>query len=52
MRGWQMGSYKQCSIREFCDLKIPIFMFDKNEDFVVLKLEEVSKASEIRGRSL
>ncbi|KAF3010524.1 hypothetical protein E8E14_010061 [Neopestalotiopsis sp. 37M] len=28
-------------IREFCDLKIPIFMFDQNEDFVVLKLEEL-----------
>ncbi|KAI4596148.1 hypothetical protein KJ359_005653 [Pestalotiopsis sp. 9143b] len=28
-------------IREFCDLKTPIFMFDKNQDFVMLRLEEL-----------
>ncbi|PQE12828.1 cytidine deaminase protein [Rutstroemia sp. NJR-2017a BBW] len=28
-------------IREFCDLSIPIFMFDKNGDFVVMKLESL-----------
>ncbi|KAL8288026.1 hypothetical protein RB597_000221 [Gaeumannomyces tritici] len=26
-------------IREFCPLDMPIFMFDKNEDFIVMKLE-------------
>jgi predicted CDP-diglyceride synthetase/phosphatidate cytidylyltransferase len=31
-----------CSIREFCDLSIPIIMFDKNSNYVVMKLEEVS----------
>lgn len=30
------------SIREFCALDTPIFMFDKNDDFVVMKLEQVS----------
>lgn len=29
------------SIREFCDLKTPIFMWDKNGDYVVKTLEEV-----------
>ncbi|KAJ8061452.1 hypothetical protein OCU04_009270 [Sclerotinia nivalis] len=28
-------------IREFCDLDMPIFMFDNNGDFVVAKLEEL-----------
>ncbi|KAK9781015.1 hypothetical protein SCARD494_14267 [Seiridium cardinale] len=28
-------------IREFCDLKTPILMFDKNDDYIVLKLEEL-----------
>ncbi|KAI1844283.1 hypothetical protein JX266_009574 [Neoarthrinium moseri] len=28
-------------IREFCDLHIPILMFDKNDDYVVLQLEEL-----------
>ena len=26
-------------IREFCPLDMPIFMFDKNDDFVVMRLE-------------
>ncbi|RAL59125.1 hypothetical protein DID88_006772 [Monilinia fructigena] len=28
-------------IREFCDLDTPIFMFDKNGDFIVLRLEQL-----------
>ncbi|KAH8591982.1 cytidine deaminase-like protein [Bisporella sp. PMI_857] len=28
-------------IREFCDLDTPIFMFDKDENFVVLRLEQL-----------
>lgn len=31
-----------CSIREFCDLQMPILMFDKDGNFVVMRLEEVS----------
>jgi hypothetical protein len=31
------------SIREFCDLTMPILMFDQNQDYVVLKLEDVSR---------
>lgn len=30
------------SIREFCELQTPIFMFDKDGAFIVLKLEQVS----------
>lgn len=30
------------SIREFCDLSMPILMFDKDENYCVLRLEEVS----------
>lgn len=30
------------SIREFCDLQMPILMFDKDGNYCVLKLEEVS----------
>jgi hypothetical protein len=30
------------SIREFCELQTPIFMFDKDGAFVVMKLEQVS----------
>lgn len=29
------------SIREFCDLKMPILMFDKDGNFCVLRLEDV-----------
>ncbi|KAK4042554.1 cytidine deaminase-like protein [Parachaetomium inaequale] len=28
-------------IREFCDLSVPIIMFDKDSNFVVMKLEEL-----------
>lgn len=30
-----------CSIREFCELDTPIFMFDKDGMFVVMRLEQV-----------
>jgi hypothetical protein len=29
------------SIREFCELDLPIFMFDKDGAFVVMRLEKV-----------
>ena len=29
------------SIREFCDVDLPIFMFDKDVAFVVMRLEQV-----------
>jgi len=29
------------SIREFCDVKVPILMFTKNDSFVVMTMEEV-----------
>ena len=29
------------SIREFCDLSVPIIMFDKNDDYIALRLEQV-----------
>lgn len=29
------------SIREFCKLNVPVIMFDKDENYVVLTLEEV-----------
>ncbi|KAI2468049.1 cytidine deaminase-like protein [Annulohypoxylon bovei var. microspora] len=28
-------------IREFCDLSVPIIMFDKNDDYTVLRLEQL-----------
>ncbi|KAI1096274.1 cytidine deaminase-like protein [Rostrohypoxylon terebratum] len=28
-------------IREFCDLSVPIIMFDKNDDYIVLRLEQL-----------
>lgn len=31
------------SIREFCRLDMPVIMFDKDENFVVLTLEEVCR---------
>ncbi|PNY19705.1 Mitochondrial ornithine carrier protein AmcA/Ort1 [Tolypocladium capitatum] len=31
----------RASIREFCSLDVPVIMFDKNEDYVVLTLEQV-----------
>ena len=30
-----------CSIREFCELETPIFMFDKDGSFIVMTLEQV-----------
>ena len=40
-RDIRKGADGELSIREFCDLDTPIFMFDKNEAFVVLRLEQV-----------
>ena len=30
------------SIREFCAMEMPVIMFDKNEDYVVMTVEQVS----------
>jgi hypothetical protein len=32
-------------MREFCSLSMPVIMLDKDENYVVLKLEEVSLPS-------
>lgn len=40
------------SIREFCDLKIPILMFDKDEKYCVLRLEDVSRCPDCHSRGL
>ena len=37
-----MGIDVAFSIREFCDLKTPVFMWDKQGDYVVMTLEQVS----------
>ena len=54
-RGWEGGAEGKegngnwngmltvFSIREFCELRTPIFMFDKDGSFVVMRLEQVSK---------
>lgn len=34
---------RACSIREFCELKMPILMFSKNGNYIALKLEEVCR---------
>ncbi|KAK4150346.1 cytidine deaminase-like protein [Chaetomidium leptoderma] len=34
------GMCRQC-IREFCDLNVPILMFDKDSNYVVMTLEEL-----------
>ncbi|KAH8889557.1 cytidine deaminase [Thozetella sp. PMI_491] len=34
------GMCRQC-IREFCDLKTPVIMFDKDDKFIVMHLEEL-----------
>ncbi|KAK3310166.1 cytidine deaminase-like protein [Chaetomium strumarium] len=34
------GMCRQC-IREFCDVKVPIIMFDKDSNFAVMRLEEL-----------
>jgi len=36
----------ESSIREFCELDMPIFMFDKDEAFVVMRLEQVCSKKE------
>ena len=33
------------SIREFCEPQIPILMFDKNGDFIVMRLEQVGRVT-------
>ncbi|KAI0447756.1 cytidine deaminase [Xylaria telfairii] len=33
------------SIREFCDLNVPIIMFDKDDNYVVMRLEELLPVS-------
>ncbi|POR31959.1 Mitochondrial ornithine carrier protein AmcA/Ort1, putative, partial [Tolypocladium paradoxum] len=38
---WWRLTRRRCSIREFCDMDMPIIMFDKNEDYVVLTLEQL-----------
>ncbi|GAB1310334.1 Cytidine deaminase [Madurella fahalii] len=38
--GSPCGMCRQC-IREFCDLSVPIIMFDKDSNFCVMKLEEL-----------
>lgn len=35
------GSNRYTSIREFCDVKTPIIMFTKNNNFAVMTMEEV-----------
>lgn len=30
-----------CSIREFCELDLPIWLFDKDGSFQVVRLEQV-----------
>lgn len=36
------------SIREFCELQTPIFMFDKDGAFVVMRLEQVWLSSSVQ----
>ena len=35
----------ESSMREFCDLSVPIIMFDKDDNFAVMTLEEVGGLS-------
>ena len=45
LKMWCVDNETDCyggSIREFCELQTPIFMFDKDGAFVVMKLEQVS----------
>ncbi|KAI1124692.1 cytidine deaminase [Nemania abortiva] len=34
-------------IREFCDLNAPVIMFDKDDNFIAMRLEEVTKSTPI-----
>jgi hypothetical protein len=43
---------KNHSIREFCDLKTPIIMFDHKGGYVALKLQEVGNYSRNPVRAL
>ena len=38
----EKADWRVVSIREFCDLQMPLLMFDKDGNFCVLRLEEVS----------
>ena len=46
--GGHIADKKPFSIREFCELPTPIFMFDKDGAFVVMKLEQVYRLLEFR----
>ncbi|KAG7293129.1 hypothetical protein NEMBOFW57_003175 [Staphylotrichum longicolle] len=39
--GHHRGGFRAVAIREFCDLSVPIIMFDKDSNYVVMKLEEL-----------
>ena len=38
-----------CSIREFCEIDTPIFMFDKDGSYVVMRLEQVCDFIHVRN---
>lgn len=38
---YQLTSLLHLSIREFCELSMPILMFDKDGNYCVLRLEDV-----------
>ena len=41
VRDWK-GETDSCdSIREFCELSTPVYMFDKDGNFMVMKLEQL-----------
>lgn len=37
------------SLREFCDLSMPVIMFDKDDNYSVMRLEEVSSSNRRRA---
>jgi hypothetical protein len=43
------GADEDDSIREFCELDTPIFMFDKDGNFAVMRLGQVSHDLEHHG---
>jgi hypothetical protein len=46
--GWESWANTLFSIREFCELQTPIFMFDKDGAFVVMRLEQVWLSSSVQ----
>lgn len=42
---WHTDMAVLLSIREFCDLQMPILMFDKDGNYCVLRLEDVGPPS-------